>query len=692
MIMLHQVLQPIQNLKKEKLGKMAILFISTVIILLLLNKWSLGREHGRFEVNEGKEKQDETEINCSLDPTYRLLFDWENIMRPCENDMSWLDQKTREKRRKYRTRANKTTIIYKEHQTNGKYSTILIQTFTANGEAKNIGGDSWQARLRGPVTQLAFVFDRMDGTYEVMFKIYTKGRYTLELTLEHSLCDGLRDPPLGWFEKGDMQGHSQAQGILGEIDDYLLEKVVIESFEIKYLGGMEDDVKVGLMMETEGGNKAGMKRVEDSPRKNGGKQMNTGDRKNERFEKLGKKERYNSLQSRKTELKHKSTCKGEHEHRKRDGVLRNELSSKLVWDSIGYWRCASGSCTWKSEGSSKVKHHRKRPVKYNSWVKGLYKYRGFGKRHLKYNIKKKRNLKYDGMGKRSQEYNNSRNISVKYDNTGERSVKYDKMRDRSVKYNRRRKRTIIYDGLGKASMKYDATGKTSMKYDSLEKRNMQYDSSAKNPMKYDSLWIYGDSICQRWWGSRSRKSLCKKLFKFCTHTYTFTYVNRKYNISKINVGLPFNHTKFLVPINKVLHDSRMTKNSVLVINFGIHLIMGLNMSELRNIVDEFAGTMNRIRTSGSKLPHMIWKTTTFSRLGDGKLRHRTHARFLTNQRIMLFNAYANWKLCGEGVSIFDEYTVSASYPKRSVDGLHYLDGAFLPAEKGLENFLIKGKF
>ena len=611
--MQYQVLEPVRNFKKEKWGKMSIFFILTVIVLLSLNKWSLGRENRRYGVSKGKERQAEKGSQCSYDPKYCLLFDWENILRPCKNDVSWLKEKTRKERRTYRTRAKKTAIIYKQYQTNGEYSTILIQTFTADGEAKSIGGDSWQARLRGPVTQLAFVFDRMDGTYEVIFKIYKKGRYTLELTLEHSLCDGLRDPPLGWFEKGDMQGHSQAQGILGEIDDYLLEKVVIDSFEIKYLGGRDDDVKVGLILGDETGEKDEVEEVKDSLRISEGKETNKSNRKHGSFEELGKKGRYNSLQRRKTEFKHENTCKGEHEHRERDSILRNELSCKLVWDSFGYWKCASGSCKWKSEKSSRV------------------------------------------------------------DSPTRSSDRYGSLRKTSLKYNR--------------------TGKTLMKYDSLEERNMEYDTSAKNHMKYDSLWIYGDSICQRWWGSRSRKALCNKLFKFCTHTYTFTYANRKYNFSKVNVGMPFNHTKFLSPIKTVLHNPRMTKNSVLVINFGIHLIMGLNMSELRNIIDEFAVTINQIRKSGSKLPHMIWKTTTFSRLGDGKLRHRTYSRFLTNQRIMLFNAYANWKLCGEGVSIFDEYTVTASYPKRSVDGLHYLDGAFLSAEKGLEDFLIrKGNF
>ena len=609
MMMTYQVLEPIRNFKKEKLGKMSILFILTVLILLSLNKWSIGRENRRYEVSEGKNKQTEKGSQYGYDPKYCLLFDWENILRPCKNDVSWLDEKTRKERRTYRTRANKTAIIYKQYQTNGGYSTILIQTFKANGEAKSIGGDSWQARLRGPVTQLAFVFDRMDGTYEVIFKIYKKGKYTLELTLEHSVCDGLRDPPLGWFEKGDMQGHSQAQGILGQIDDFLLQKVVIDSFEIKYLGGREDDVMEGLVLGDKKGEKNGMKGVGDSSRTSEGEETNKGNRKHESFGELGKTGRHNSLQRRKTELKHENICNGEHEHRERDVTLRNELSCKLVWDSFGYWKCASGSCKWKSESSSKVKSLTKSSVRYGS--------------------------------------------------------------------------------LRKTSVKYNRMGKTLMKYDSLEKRNMKYESSAKNRMKYDSLWIYGDSICQRWWGSRSRKALCKKLFKFCTHTYTFTYANRKYNFSKVNVGMPFNHSKFLAPIETALHNPRMTKNSVLVINFGIHLIMGLNMSELRNIIDEFAVTISRIRNSGSKLPHMIWKTTTFSRLGDGKLRHRTYSRFLTNQRIMLFNAYANWKLCGEGVSIFDEYTVTASYPKRSVDGLHYLDGAFLAAEKGLESFLIK---
>ncbi len=80
---------------------------------------------------------------------------------------------------------------------------MFIETRTAKGERKKVGGDSWRVRLRGPSSPTTTIFDHQDGTYEVVFLLCEPGVYSLHAYLEHSLCEGLRDPPDNWYIIGE---------------------------------------------------------------------------------------------------------------------------------------------------------------------------------------------------------------------------------------------------------------------------------------------------------------------------------------------------------------------------------------------------------------------------------------------------------------------------------------------------------
>ena len=41
--------------------------------------------------------------------------------------------------------------------------------------------------------------------------------------LDYCLCDGYKNPPRDWFIIGDFQGFQQRSGILGLLDDYLVD-------------------------------------------------------------------------------------------------------------------------------------------------------------------------------------------------------------------------------------------------------------------------------------------------------------------------------------------------------------------------------------------------------------------------------------------------------------------------------------
>ena len=68
---------------------------------------------------------------------------------------------------------------------------------------KTFGGDAWRVYIRqGPSSLAPQVWDHGNGLYEVVFLAMEPGDYSAQITLDFTLCDGLRDPPVEWFVKG----------------------------------------------------------------------------------------------------------------------------------------------------------------------------------------------------------------------------------------------------------------------------------------------------------------------------------------------------------------------------------------------------------------------------------------------------------------------------------------------------------
>ena len=468
--------------------------------------------------------------DCRSSPEISFLFDWKSIVDPCKYSLSWLSRIDHEKALLMRTNARHTTMIAKNINVDGLMSSIVIQTYTGDGQKKTFGGDSWRGVLTGTNDQMVFVNDNMDGTYTIQFRIHENGRYKLEMVLEQSVCDGLRDPPPGWFEHGDMHGHFQSPKLLGPGNDYILEKVVFDVFEV-------NNMKKPITFKRNECHKEKTRRMAYSCR-----------------ERSWVPEEMDS----KTSNTYMKT-----------GQFKNRSGCRLVWDSFGIWVNLKGEYIYFSESTS-----------------------------------------------------DSSNAAV-------------------------------------------------------------------GDQKFETLWIYGDSVSQRWWDSSFRKDVCKQLFKFCFHTYTFTYAERDFNKSHIDFGLPFNKSRFLDPIRIVLDDPHMkSQRSILVINFGIHLILSLNFTELRDTVDRFAQLIEKKRLAGEDaFPRVIWRTTTSTIPETRHLRNTFSARFLTNHRIRLFNAYANSRLCSVGIDILDVFAVTSSYPKACRDGVHFSQETFNYPNKAFEVFL-----
>ena len=471
-------------------------------------------------LQKSKTRRPEKSNNCTLNPERAFLFNWESILEPCKYDQSWQSAAERKKNERMRTNVSQTQIIAKDIRADELPSTIVLQTYRDDGRRKRMGGDSWRATLTGRSQQMAIVHDNMDGTYQVTFRIHENGRYKLQVVLEQSMCAGLRDPPLGWFEHGGMHGHFQSPSILGHNNDYMLERKVFGTFEVKDMKKSNCTKRCPATVYPCHGLKGQVK-----------------------------KEMHSEKNNRSWMTKQKGRC-------------------HLVWDSFGAWHNRNGECVYP------------------------------------------------------------------------------------------------------------------------QKRTRKSSTTARDEKSFDALWVYGDSLSQRWWGSPFRIDICKRLFKYCTHSYTFTYAERDYNTSHINFGLPFNKSRFLNPIEIALDDAHIqSERSVLLINFGIHLILSLNFTELKDTVDKFAELIEVKRRSKNTMPRIVWRTTTSTFPEMKNLRNTLSARFLTNHRIQLFNAYANSKLCSVGVDIFDVFTETSANQKACRDGVHFSHEAFNHANRGFKLYL-----
>ena len=73
---------------------------------------------------------------------------------------------------------------------------------TVLNRTKAFGGDAWRVRVQGPADLVATVSDMENGTYEAKFLPMEPGTYSLQITLDYTLCHGLKNPPPDWFMRG----------------------------------------------------------------------------------------------------------------------------------------------------------------------------------------------------------------------------------------------------------------------------------------------------------------------------------------------------------------------------------------------------------------------------------------------------------------------------------------------------------
>jgi len=220
------------------------------------------------------------------------------------------------------------------------------------------------------------------------------------------------------------------------------------------------------------------------------------------------------------------------------------------------------------------------------------------------------------------------------------------------------------------------------------------DNKIKNKNKsLDTLLIYGDSLSMYFYHSIKKKDICKDLFKTCKNVHTWIYARGRYPQDQtqymtniIYDDKDFNETIFFDGITHALKDLSLHSNkSVVLINFGLHIIKCLQYERMKNLFIQFLDYIDEFkRTLGTSAPLFIWKSVTQPGQANN---YYDDIRFMTTQRAHIWNEFTIQEGCKRNLSFLHIYELSSSHPHGTRDQSHYKNSAFFPAENALYRYL-----
>ncbi|XP_068690726.1 uncharacterized protein [Montipora foliosa] len=152
-------------------------------------------------------------------------IDWKRIREPCEGNTVY-EQHLPGWGEENRTNGRYSFVESVDIRPAGEFSRITLQSLTAYGDPKAVGGDYWRVFISGPTGFAPTVFDNGNGFYEILFLVLHPGNYCVSAVLDHSMCEGMKDPPDYWFISGNIHGSNQSPGILKGKQVYLMQPLM----------------------------------------------------------------------------------------------------------------------------------------------------------------------------------------------------------------------------------------------------------------------------------------------------------------------------------------------------------------------------------------------------------------------------------------------------------------------------------
>ncbi|KAK3742221.1 hypothetical protein QZH41_009001 [Actinostola sp. cb2023] len=217
-----------------------------------------------------------------------------------------------------------------------------------------------------------------------------------------------------------------------------------------------------------------------------------------------------------------------------------------------------------------------------------------------------------------------------------------------------------------------------------------------------TLHLYGDSVMDFFGMSLKYRKICRGAFNTCVASYIWVYPVINYTIAKLQTDdLDFNTERIFESVRGVLTSKAMDHQSIFIINCGLHYVESIHFTSYQKLIDGLIKVFHEkyLDPASSEMRRVyggriIWKTTTAINKQRATNINLGYKRFLTSQRVLLYNAYATWAMCRAGVQILDVYPMSDSYPwgtgthgsriPAPNDVVHYSNLAFSSAEDLLE--------
>ncbi|XP_012555841.3 uncharacterized protein LOC100208485 [Hydra vulgaris] len=211
------------------------------------------------------------------------------------------------------------------------------------------------------------------------------------------------------------------------------------------------------------------------------------------------------------------------------------------------------------------------------------------------------------------------------------------------------------------------------------------------------LWIFGDSVSSQFYHSIKKNRICKNIFRNCLYTYNWIYSLENYNLT-INKYIRRNNSiektlwdnndfqvsKVIDELKQVLYHPSMDEKSVLLLNYGLHYTEATNYTNFQNLIREIIKLGKTVRCK------LVWRTSTSLNRHKYSMPNLHSRRFMTSQRILLYNAFATKEFCAAGYDILDVYPITDSYPEGTGskmfphDPVHYEQHVMKPVEQLLE--------
>eukprot|EP00794_Sanderia_malayensis_P020509 gene20509-22527_t len=233
---------------------------------------------------------------------------------------------------------------------------------------------------------------------------------------------------------------------------------------------------------------------------------------------------------------------------------------------------------------------------------------------------------------------------------------------------------FVWDGFGRW------IGQEWHPYSSQDQKQMQLERGelqTAERKKRGILWFYGDCFAFHFYEMEHNQTLCKEVFKSCGKSYNWVYPRlhsvpeRDPTIHKkdsSDISVP----KILQVLRKVLRKSKVNSaDSALVLNYGLHMARSASFDAYRKLI---LGVINEMQDFKGQF---IWRSTT----AVWKQHWKVHKRFQTNQRVLLFNAFAASSFCNAGYPVLDVYHMTASSSHQPADGGDNHDLSHYPFEE-----------